>query len=376
MGALAQLQSQAKTFSTTSPLARWLKSEIARLAGADADIASAAAVANAVHQLNQDAVNTTGGDFTLTVNLQDGQTFTTGTIAHNLNAGTLGGVLDSVHIIGTDATDHTGGDFTLTVELFNGETFTTAAIAFDATAAETETAIDVAATAAAITGWVNGHISVAASGIDLQDGTLTLTFDGASVDTDTSHVLTTMADSRTGGVSPTPTITNATAGIEAKVNDAAAAASITGWRFGDIRFGGTSLQIDDITLTYSGSLWAGIQQPITVFNDSRTGGTPADPLVTITTPGQTERAALSILLNYGIITGAVAAQNAANIFGTGFTKGDPAASRVPAVVVKALMAEAAAEDENNSTYHAIEEALYGAGNDRANSVELRVPSDD
>lgn len=72
-----------------------------------------------------------------------------------------------------------GGTFDLTVKLFNNETFTTAVIAFAANAATIETAIDVAATAASITGWTNGDISV--SGGDLNTAPVVLTYDGASV---------------------------------------------------------------------------------------------------------------------------------------------------------------------------------------------------
>jgi hypothetical protein len=80
-----------------------------------------------------------------------------------------------------------GGTFTLTITLSNGETFTTAAIAFDAVAATIETAIDVAATAAAVTDWTNADISVAGGTLD--SAPVTLTFDGDSVE-NAHHVLT------------------------------------------------------------------------------------------------------------------------------------------------------------------------------------------
>lgn len=77
-----------------------------------------------------------------------------------------------------------GDTFTLTISVrrIDVGTFTTASIPYDATAATIETAIDVAATAAGVTDWTNGDISVsedAAAG--LSDGTLSLLFDGASV---------------------------------------------------------------------------------------------------------------------------------------------------------------------------------------------------
>jgi hypothetical protein len=71
------------------------------------------------------------------------------------------------------------GTFTLTVTLRSGQSFTTAGIAFGANAATIQTAIDVAATAAAVPGWVNGHIVV--SGGPLTTTPLVLTFSGASV---------------------------------------------------------------------------------------------------------------------------------------------------------------------------------------------------
>jgi hypothetical protein len=74
-----------------------------------------------------------------------------------------------------------------------GLVFTTAGIAYDAVDTVIETAIDVAATAATWTAWTNADISVsmaAAAGLD--DGTVTLTFDGASV-TEEPFEITTLA---------------------------------------------------------------------------------------------------------------------------------------------------------------------------------------
>jgi hypothetical protein len=53
-------------------------------------------------------------------------------------------------------------------------------IAFNAAAATIESAIDTAATAASITGWTNGDISVAGGAVNA--AAWTLTFDGTSVD--------------------------------------------------------------------------------------------------------------------------------------------------------------------------------------------------
>lgn len=59
---------------------------------------------------------------------------------------------------------------------------TTAAIAYDAVDTVIETAIDVAMTGASFPGWTNGDISVSMAGAaGLDDGSVTLDFDGASV---------------------------------------------------------------------------------------------------------------------------------------------------------------------------------------------------
>lgn len=77
-----------------------------------------------------------------------------------------------------------GDTYTLTISIrrIATGTFTTAGIAYDANAATIETAIDVAATAAGVTNWTNGDITVAEENTaGLDDGYITLTFDGASV---------------------------------------------------------------------------------------------------------------------------------------------------------------------------------------------------
>lgn len=91
---------------------------------------------------------------------------------------------DEVQSIAIHVATVSGGNFTLTLSLRTApggvyETFTTANILWNANAATIETAIDVAATAAAITGWTNADISV--SGGDLVTTPVVLTYDGASV---------------------------------------------------------------------------------------------------------------------------------------------------------------------------------------------------
>ncbi len=83
-----------------------------------------------------------------------------------------------------EQTDAAAADtYTLTVSIPKiGITFTTAAIAYNAVDTVIETAIDVAATAITWVAWTNADISVSmagAAGVD--DGTVTLTFDGTSV---------------------------------------------------------------------------------------------------------------------------------------------------------------------------------------------------
>jgi hypothetical protein len=73
----------------------------------------------------------------------------------------------------------TTGNFTLTVLLASGETFTTANILFNAAAATIETAIDSAATTASVVGWTNGDITVSGGVADANP--VVFTYDGASV---------------------------------------------------------------------------------------------------------------------------------------------------------------------------------------------------
>ena len=95
----------------------------------------------------------------------------------------------------------------------------------------------------------------------------------------------------------------------------------------------------------------------------------------ITTPGQTERAALGVLLALNVISGAVADQDASTSI-TSFTDSENRNHNIPANIVKALMREAAFEDANNATYHSIEAAVFGPGEDRSPIVEERITGDD
>lgn len=99
---------------------------------------------------------------------------------------------DEVQSISTFDGTASSGNFTLTVDLANETAFTTGNIVWNASAATIETAIDVAATAAAVTGWTNGDISVALT-TNLNDANASVTFDGDSVD-ESRHSLIVMND--------------------------------------------------------------------------------------------------------------------------------------------------------------------------------------
>ncbi|GAG37900.1 unnamed protein product [marine sediment metagenome] len=90
---------------------------------------------------------------------------------------------DEVSVI-PEQTDAGAADtYTLTFDFpVSGLSVTTAAIAYDAVDTVIETAVDVAFTTASYPSWTNADISVSMGGAaGLDDGTVTFTFDGASV---------------------------------------------------------------------------------------------------------------------------------------------------------------------------------------------------
>jgi hypothetical protein len=107
-------------------------------------------------------------------------------------AGIAFNVRDEVQSISTFNGAASSGNFTLTIDLAGESAFTTGNIVWNASAATIETAIDVAATEAAVTDWVNGDISVALT-TNLNDANASVTFDGNSVD-ETRHSLIVMND--------------------------------------------------------------------------------------------------------------------------------------------------------------------------------------
>ena len=102
---------------------------------------------------------------------------------------------DEVQTIAAFANDPTGGTYTLSFDVNGGETFTTAAIAYNANAAAIESAIDTAATGN-VAGWTNGDITV--SGGDLTSAAVVLTFDGTSVQQFDHEMVVVNGDSLTG----------------------------------------------------------------------------------------------------------------------------------------------------------------------------------
>lgn len=143
MGIFQDLLTNRQTFKLTDPVARYLTSVIARQV--DPAISSVAASTDAVHTMAESTQTSGGGDLTFT--------------------------------------------------LRNGETFDVS-ITFEDAAATVETAIDVAATAASVTDWTNGDISVSGTAVD--DGGLVFTFDGDSV-SGINHPVTTFADTDGAG---------------------------------------------------------------------------------------------------------------------------------------------------------------------------------
>lgn len=100
------------------------------------------------------------------------------TTTQGVNPGT-----DEVQVLAQFARAPSGGTYTLYFEDEAGNSFKTAGIAYNAAAATIETAIDTAATGASYPSWTNGDITVTESGAaGISDGTVTLTFDGVSVD--------------------------------------------------------------------------------------------------------------------------------------------------------------------------------------------------
>lgn len=117
--------------------------------------------------------------------------------------------IDEIQTLSAYTVAHDGGDFTLTITLRNGETFTTAALGFGALEGAIETEIDIAATSAGVTDWTNGDITVTGGPLTADD--FVLTYDGASV-AGNNHTLVVLNDSLTGGTTAIPPAVTTTNG--------------------------------------------------------------------------------------------------------------------------------------------------------------------
>lgn len=160
--------------------------------------------------------------------------------------------------------------------------------------------------------------------------------------------------------------------VENAINTGASG-NITGWTNGDIDAQGSAINsVTNIELHFTGASVTE-KQVVSVELTDVDGAGGAWGAVTETTTGQTERPALAVLLNYGVIEGSVPAQNAV-ASQTSFTKGTGSESqRMPKSIQKAIMREAAAEDANNGAYISLEAVL--SPQDRAPSPATRTTTD-
>lgn len=365
----ATLLAQAKTFKSDGPLGSYLDSKIVE--GVDPAQPSAAAVKDAVHTIAQDGTDRTGGTFKLVIPLRSEETISTAAIAFDATNSTIETAIDAaadgqdeIQSIAQDGTDHTGGTFALTVNLKTTDgtdTFTTAVIVFNATASTIETAIDVAATAASVTGWVNGAISVSGGILQAAGAAVVLTFDGAAVD-DQPHGLTVFDGALlTGGAEPSVRVTVTTPGSTV----------IVGWTAADISVSGGILQAAgaDVLLTFDGDAVKGLVHTLTTFDPALlTGGAEPSTRMARTTAGQTSRPGWAFLIALGVISSTIPEQDAA-ASSTSVTIGSQLV-KVPGNIITAVAKEAAFEDQNNDAYYSIMAALGFI--DRAPRVESRT----
>lgn len=289
-----------------------------------------------------------------------------------------------------------GGNFTLTVLLDNSETFTTAAIAYDANAATIETAVDTAANGN-VTSWTAGDITVA--GGPLTTNAVTLTFDGVSVEGNQS--LTTIDGSALTGGGSAGAITTVTPGVNAvdevqsiaiypdtvasgnftvtcntgaetfttaaisydanaatieTAIDTAANGNITSWTDGDISVAGGPLTNTAVTLTFDGNSVDGTNMVLSTIDDSNLRKVGDAPVVSITAYGQANRRAWSVMNMCGIVGETPPTQGDA----TGYTvinPGAPSPLRPCQDVIKLLIQDAALEDGNEDIYTNLSEDL-------------------
>jgi len=109
------------------------------------------------------------------------------------------------------AGDRTGGTMDLTIELADGQTFDVETLAYNATATVTQAAVDAAAIAAGITGYIAGDIVVTGGPFGSGGSNTIFTFSGDSVRGDVA--LTTVDGGSLTGGSTDPAFAETIAGV-------------------------------------------------------------------------------------------------------------------------------------------------------------------
>jgi len=159
----------------------------------------------------------------------------------------------------------------------------------------------------------------------------------------------------------------AAATIESAIDSAATTASITGWTNGDITVSGGAVNVAPVVLTFDGTSVAGIAHPVTVLTDVDGAG-GAWGAVSITTKGQTIRRALGVLFALSVLDDATVPEQPADVSVSGVAIGSADRyGKFPQNVLRDIAREAAAEDDNNNTYHTVIESL--GIQDRARAAE-------
>lgn len=345
MGIISNFLSAAVDLDVTTPITALDRAAYRQLkalqAEGDPDLPAALTAANEVQSIAVYSGTVSGGTFTLTATLESGETFTTAAIAYDANAATIETAIDTaasprneVQSIAVYSGTVSGGTFTLTITFDNKETFTTAAIAYNANAATIETAIDVAATAAGITDWVNGDISV--SGGDLTSAPVVLTFDGTSVAAN-NHSLTTIDGTLLTGGGSAGAVSTTTQGF----------VGVSGWTNGDITVAGGDLTSAPVTLTFDGTSVASKNHSLTTIDGTSLTGGGSAGAITTTTAGRGNRNGYAILSAFGGYSGTVPEQGVTPSSIT-ISKG-----RLSPETIKAVASEIASAEGSQAIYTAL-----------------------
>lgn len=160
---------------------------------------------------------------------------------------------------------------------------------------------------------------------------------------------------------------NALAAAIETIIDTAASGVVTGWANGDITVGGTGVEAS-FSVTFDGTSVAGDNHQLTVLNDvDGTGGAWGVP--STTTPGQTVRNAIGVLIALGVL------DSAATLPQQSQSPADPSLvtlasdfGKTPTDIILDLMTEVAYEDKNNNSYFTLVKALFSGG-EKAPQVE-------